>query len=87
MLPATTPRAALPPHQTIPAAPNSSFAANFNRARRQFAPLLRVTRALPMEEIEEKQKCQPNLLLDTVLEQCLILILTAFESIASQFRI
>jgi hypothetical protein len=64
MPPSTTPRDALLPDQTIPTTPNSSFAANFNPARHQRAPLCPITRAHPTEEMEEKEICQPKLTID-----------------------
>jgi hypothetical protein len=56
----TVPRTALLPDKRIPLDPNSSFAANFDPARRQIAPLRPITPAFPTEEIEEKEICQPK---------------------------
>jgi hypothetical protein len=60
----TAPRTTLLPDKTMPLDPNSSFAANFNPARRQLAPLRPITPALPTEEIEEKEICQPKLTIE-----------------------
>jgi hypothetical protein len=65
----TSPRAVLLPNQTIPANPNSSFAANFTLARRQLASLCSISFACPTEEMEENEICQPKSTVKIVVEQ------------------
>jgi len=43
-----------------PTDPNSSLVANFDPAHRRIAPLYPITRARPIEEMEEKKICQPK---------------------------
>jgi hypothetical protein len=56
-----------------PTDPNSSLVANFDPAHRRIAPLYPITRARPIEEMEEKEKyVNQSQISKTTLEQCFI---------------